>query len=102
MEVDSRYTATNPRELAVFVSHAYPCQLSVSILNAQGEIVRRLCHRQSTRPLRIQPEGSTFYWDGMDKTGNVVSPGTYRVRVEGYLGDSSDTVESKPITVTAS
>ena len=85
----------------MFVKHACPCQLSVSIINTQGETVRRLCHRQSTRPLGIVPEGSTFYWDGLDKTGDVVKPGDYLIRVEAYLGDEQVTVDSSPVTVSA-
>jgi len=102
VEVDSRYSAKNPRELAVFAKHACPCQLSVSIVDQTGKTVRRLCHRQSTRPLRIVPEGSTFYWDGLDKSGQPVENGQYRVQVTGYMSDQTFTAESQPIDVTDS
>jgi len=101
VEVGAHYQTSEQRELPVFVKHACPCQLSVSIINTQGETVRRLCHRQSTRPLGIVPEGSTFYWDGLDKTGDVVKPGDYLIRVEAYLGDEQVTVDSSPVTVSA-
>ena len=102
VEVAAQYAVDDPKELAIFVRHAYPCQLSVSILNDLGETVRRLCHRESTRPLRITPEGSTFYWDGLDKDGQPVTPATYRIRVEGVMGEQKDTLESDPILLTPS
>lgn len=102
VEVANRYSVRNPRELAIFVRHAFPCQLSVSVVDSDGQTVRRLSHRQSTRPLKTTPEGSTFYWDGLDKTGQPVASGTYRVRVTGYMSEQTFTVESDPITVTAS
>jgi len=101
VEADKRYDVASPRELAIFVRHAFPCQLSVSIINSAGETVRRLCHRQSTRPLKITPEGSTFYWDGLDKNSQPVPAGEYRVRVVGYMSQQSFTVDSDSIAVSA-
>lgn len=102
VETAQNHCADDPRELAIFVKHAYPCQLSVAILNEQGDVVRRLCHRQSTRPLGISPNGSTFYWDGRDKAGNTVIPGQYRISITGYMGESQFSTESGLITVTPS
>lgn len=99
VEVADCYQTDNPRELAIFVRHACPCRLSVSILNQAGEVVCRLSHRQSTRPLGIVPEGSTFYWDGRDKSGASVAAGQYRVRVTGSLDETDTTVESEPIRI---
>ncbi len=99
VETAAAYTAGGPRELAVFVQHACPCELSVSVVNAQGETVRRLCHRQSTRPLKIEPEGSVFYWNGCGRDGAPVAPGVYTVQVTGYMGDGTFTAQSAPVTV---
>ncbi len=99
VEVASAYTPGDPKELSIFVRHALPCQLSVSIVDEQGRTVRRLCTRQSTRPLKIEPEGSTFYWDGRAKDGTPAAAGTYLIRVTGYLGGETFTVESDPITL---
>ena len=99
IEVADAYTTNDPRELSVFVKHAYPCELSVAIVNSQGKTVRRLCHRQSTRPLKITPEGSTFYWDGRDKQGAPVAPGKYRVQASGYMGELTFSAESPWIAV---
>ena len=102
VEVANRYSLKNPRELAIFVRHAYPCQLSVSIIDRAGKTVRRLCHRQSTRPLKIVPEGSTFYWDGMDKNGQPVNAGQYSIQVTGYMSERTFNAESELIDVTDS
>ena len=101
VETASRYETSNPRELAIFVRHAFPCQLSVNIVNAKGETVCRLSRRQSTRPLRIDPAGSTFYWNGCAKNGDAVEPGTYRISVTGYMGEKTETAKSNPIRVTS-
>lgn len=95
------YTAGDPRELMILVDHASPCLLSVSVVNAEGETVRRFCHKESTRPLQLHPEGSLFYWDGRDKHGKSVAAGEYRIRATGYLGGQSVTVESETITLRA-
>ncbi len=87
-------------ELAICVSHAFPCRLSVSILNDVGATVRRLCYRQSTRPLKLLPRGSTFYWNGLDNSGNPAPAGVYTIRVTGYLGQQETTVNSAPVTLT--
>jgi hypothetical protein len=101
VEAPETHTLEDPREVAIFVSHAYPCQLSVSIVNEAGVTVRRLCSRQSTRPLKTEPEGSTFYWDGRERSGETAAPGVYRVRVSGYMGSQVFTAESAPITLAA-
>lgn len=93
------YRVSDERELPIFVRHRYPCQLSVAIVDAEGTIVRRLSHRQSTRPLGLEPPGSTFYWDGMDKHGNPVPPGTYYVRASGAMDELSYTTISAAIEV---
>lgn len=101
VEAPASYAVGGPGELAVFVRHAFPCRLSLSVVNSAGETVRRLCHRQSTRPLGITPEGSTFYWNGCDKRGNPLPPGEYRLVATGYLGERAFTAESGPLTLTA-
>ncbi|MDD3213143.1 MAG: FlgD immunoglobulin-like domain containing protein, partial [Eubacteriales bacterium] len=97
VEVGGAYTPGSPREMAIFVGHTCPCELSVSIVNESGETVRKLCHRQSTRPLKIC--GSTFYWNGRDQNGDYVAPGTYQVRVTGYLGNRVFTADSGTVVI---
>lgn len=87
------------RELSIFVGHDYPCALSVSIVDEEEKVVRRLCHRRSTRPMQLEPEGSVFYWDGKLKDGQYASAGTYRVRAQAVMNDVTVTVMSSPFTV---
>ncbi|NLI22377.1 MAG: CHAT domain-containing protein [Clostridiales bacterium] len=101
VETVDRFVAGGPREMEIFVAHACPCLLSVVIENEAGETVRTLCHRQSTRPMCIDPEGSVFYWNGLDKNGAVAAAGQYRVRVTGYLGEQSFAAVSAPVALTA-
>jgi hypothetical protein len=74
-------------ELALFIGHQIPCNLTVQIENAQGELVRKLAASQPTRPQGITPEGSLFYWNGLDDQGGPVPGGTYHIiastRVDG-------------------
>lgn len=100
VEAADSFAVGGPGELSVFVSHAFPCRLSVSVIDSEGKTVRRLCHRQSTRPLGITPEGTTFYWNGCDKHGDPLPPGEYRLVATGYLGESEFTAESGPLTLT--
>ncbi len=93
------YRVSDERELPIFVRHRYPCQLSVAIVDATGTVVRRLCHRQTTRPLGLTPSGSTFYWDGMDKRGQPVPVGTYYVRASGAMDELTYTTISAAIEV---
>ncbi len=94
-----RYFEGDLQELSIFVEHAFPCALSVAIVNERDEVVRRLSHRRSTRPTQQDPPGSLFYWDGTDKNGNLLSPGTYRVRASGAMNDLTFTVMSDPVEI---
>jgi len=87
-------------ELPIFVSHAYPCTLSVSIIDSEGNTVKRLSFRGATRPLNTVPEGSCFYWDGRGQSGETVPEGEYRVLVEGWIGDTVYSAQSEIITIT--
>ena len=99
VETPGEYDIASARELSIFVGYAYPCALSVAVVDENDQIVRRLCHRQSTRPIQTTPQGSTFYWDGMDKNGNPAKPGTYRIRASGVMNELTFTVMSDEIAV---
>ena len=81
-------------ELPVFIAHNYPCTLSVAVVDEAGQVVHRLCHRQSTRPLQTSPEGSTFYWNGLLKDGTPAAKGEYRIRVQAHMNDTTVTALS--------
>ena len=93
------FLAAEGAELPIFVAHAYPCTLSVKVVDIDGNTVRRLSYRAATRPLGLVPDGSCFYWDGRDRNGDPVPQGEYRVFVEGWIGDTLFTAQSEPIAI---
>ena len=99
VEVGESYQLDSWQELSVFVKHAYPCALSVAVVNEKEEVVKRLAHRQSTRPSIADPAGSLFYWNGTDREGELVPPGEYRIRVSGDMQAAVFSAMSEPILV---
>lgn len=97
--VEKTLVLSGDRELSIFIGHDFPCALSVAIVDENEKVVARLCHRQSTRPLQVSPSGSVFYWNGMQRDGTPAKPGTYRVRAQAHLNDTSVTVLSSAFTV---
>lgn len=55
------------------MGHTSPCTLSVAILDEEGQVVERLCHRRSTRPMGLA--GTTLYWDGKQRDGSPTPGG---------------------------
>ncbi len=97
--VQPAFDHSGGNELSIFIGHDYPCTLSVAIINEDGEVVHRLCHRQSTRPLQIEPAGSVFYWNGLLKNGDPAQPGQYRVRAQAHMNDTTVTVLSATFSI---
>ena len=97
--VEDRLSLDTGEELSIFIGHDAPCVLSVAIVDENEKVVHRICHRQSTRPVQIEPEGSVFYWNGRLRDGSFAPPGTYRVRVQAHINDSSATVLSTAFTI---
>ena len=97
--VSGAITPDSGRELEIFVGHDYPCALSVAIVDENEKVVHRVCHRQSTRPMQIEPAGSVFYWNGRIKDGSAAPPGMYRVRVQAHINDSTVTVLSSAFAI---
>jgi len=98
-QVQREFDPADGGELSIFIGHDYPCTLSVAIINEAGDVVHRLCHRQSTRPLQITPAGSVFYWNGLLKDGTPASPGAYRVRAQAHMNDTTVTVLSATFSI---
>lgn len=97
--VADTFNPSGGRELSIFIGHEYPCALSVSILDEEEQVVHRLCHRQSTRPMQMNPEGTVLYWNGRLKDGAMAEPGVYRVRAEAVMNDTTVTVLSSAFTI---
>ena len=92
VEISGSFAPETGRELAVFVGHTSPCTLSVAILDEEGQVVERLCHRRSTRPMGLA--GTTLYWDGKQRDGSPAPAGTYRVRTQIHWKGQTLSVES--------
>lgn len=97
--VPAGYSREGGRELSILISHDYPCTLSVAIVDEEDKVIHRICHRQATRPLQMNPAGSVFYWNGLLKDGTPVPPGSYRVRAQAHMNNASVTVLSAAFTV---
>ena len=93
VEISGSFAPETGRELAVFVGHTSPCTLSVAILDEEGQVVERLCHRRSTRPMGLA--GTTLYWDGKQRDGSPTPAGTYRVRAQIHWKGQTLSVESE-------
>lgn len=61
-----------------------PAELTVSIHDSEGALVRRLAASQLTRP--SADDLSHFYWDGRDMQGKPVPDGRYTIAAETRAG----------------
>ncbi|NLO85593.1 MAG: hypothetical protein GX096_09225 [Clostridiales bacterium] len=93
------FEMTGGAELSIFVGHDYPCSLSVAIVDENDKVIHRICHRQSARSMQLDPQGSIFYWDGKLKSGDHVTPGTYRVRTQAIMNDTNITAFSSEFEI---
>ncbi len=73
-------------EAEIFVAHAFALNLTVVVSDAEGAAVQKLCVGRMTRPQALSPDGSLFYWNGRDKDGEAVPPGTYIVSAQTRIG----------------
>lgn len=99
VSVPDTFDPSGGREAGIFIGHEYPCALSVSIVDGEGRVIYRLCHRQSTRPMQLSPQGTVLYWNGRLKDGTPADPGVYHVRVEAVMNDVSVTALSSAFTI---
>lgn len=83
-------------ELAFVVHHRYPCELTITVEDMEGETVRRLISREPTRPEQLQPLGSAYCWNGRLSDGTLAPAGQYRIRVKAYVGNGRYETLSEP------
>ena len=98
LRVSQNWTRSFRRELEVFVGHSLPCSLTISIENETGQMVKRLAASHKTRPQALTPNGSLFYWNGYDESGQPVPPGKYLIETTARVGEETYT-EKTWITV---
>lgn len=84
------------QELCILAQHDVPCGLTVTVLDADGETVRRLAYLAPSRPQQLSPAASTYYWDGRRTSGEMAEPGQYTVQVQTTLGETPLLCESLP------
>jgi hypothetical protein len=80
------FRRTYRREMSLFVAHEIPVNLTVTILNETGQVVRRLSISKPSRPEGLSPTGSLFYWDGLSDQGMPVPAGRYRAEAHTRVG----------------
>ena len=98
---ETSFTPETWDELAFVVRHEYPCELTVTVEDMDGDTVRRLASRQPTRPEQLQPLGSAFCWNGRLADGTPAPAGQYRIRVKAYVGDGRYETVSEPFELLA-
>lgn len=70
-------------EMDIGVVAGVPAEITVSIYDEEGSLVRRICRSQLTRPA---PGDTTHvYWDGRDQYGAFASSGMYTAAAEAYI-----------------
>ena len=99
VKTDTAFDPASGRELSILVNHKYPCLLSVSIVDESGKTVRRLSSYQPTRPQKLTPAGSFFYWNGKLANGSPAAPGKYTVKVTAHIGDAPYEAVSEPFAL---
>lgn len=88
-------------ECGILVQHSLPCELYITISDAEGRVVRRLASRESTRPEQIGSGASAYYWSGQTRDGSQAEPGVYTVHVEALVGDTRWYAEDVTLTLAA-
>ena len=83
-------------ELGFVVQHGYPCELTITVEDVDGETVRRLASREPSRPEQLDPPGSAYCWNGRLNDGTTAPAGQYRIRVKGYVGSERYEAVSEP------
>lgn len=72
------------QEVPIAVTLSVPAELTISIFDEDGLLVRRIAASQLTRPSAAN--ATHLYWDGRDAQGLPAPQGRYTVAVEAYIG----------------
>jgi len=71
------------KEMDIAIATSVPAEITVSVYDAQGSLVRRICQSQMTRP--VPGDITHVYWDGRDQSGKRVQNGHYTVTTEAVI-----------------
>jgi len=80
----SNLAAPGLEELTIDVKLDVPAEITVSVHDAEGRLVRRLAASQLSRP--ANDNVSHFYWDGRDMYAEPVADGQYMITAETRIG----------------
>ncbi|MBQ7786021.1 MAG: hypothetical protein IJ381_07745 [Clostridia bacterium] len=78
------YDSPGKQEMPVSVHLPVPAELTVSVFDDEGKLVRRLASSQLTRP--SAKDEYLLYWDGRDNSGFPVPAGRYTITAEAVIG----------------
>jgi len=91
----------NREELTFNVAHSLPCELTVTIIDMEGQTISRLSSRQPSRPEQLDPSGTCFTWNGLHSDGTLAPDGLYRIKVRAYVGTERYEFISEPVFLLA-
>jgi len=101
VEAPAAFCPDDYEEMTFAIRHDVPCELTVTIIDADGKTVRRLSSRQPSRPEMLDPAGTSFTWDGMDADSLRAPDGQYRIKVRAYVGEERYEYISDPFLLLA-
>ncbi len=87
------------QELTFSIDHAFPCEMTITVEDMEGNIIRRLSSREPTRPEQLTPMATSYTWDGRLSDGTMAPEGMYRIRVKAYVGSERYEVISDPVSL---
>lgn len=93
------FSPLDGEELAIRAAHVFPCSLSVTVRDQDGNTVRRLAYKEPSRPLGMPVEGSVYYWNGRNNQGEMAPPGVYTVEVACKMDDITYKVSGGEVTL---
>lgn len=101
LEVAESFTPDLGEEAAFILRHQGVILYTAQVLNSKGQAVASLAYRQMSRPLHLQPSGTTLYWNGKTDDGTMAEPGKYRLDVQASVAGQQYFVASQAIELLA-
>ena len=86
LRAPQRFEMPGTSEIAVTASVGVPAEITVTVHDESGAVVRRLCAGQLTRP--ADQNTLSLFWDGRDSEGSIVPSGRYVLSAETFIGFS--------------
>ena len=86
LDAPANHPSPGVSEIPISAGIGTPAEISVTILDESGSVVRRLASSQCTRP--GDQDTLHLYWDGRNTSGEIVPAGKYTIRAESIVGFS--------------